>query len=110
MGMFVGGLALAAGAACDQGATQPPGPTTTTEFHVSMFNACQVDMRIRLDDPSDESGTIWLYKSMRETIKGTTETLWLIDDHGEAVASYQPRQGKQKVRITADCTGMIREP
>ena len=98
-------------AACDQQGqqTQPPGPSNTTSFHVSIFNACNAQMRIRKNDPKAEANTVFLFKNMRETITGTNETLWLIDDHGEAVASYQPTQGKQNVRVTADCTAIVRE-
>ncbi len=110
---LAGALALAVGAApiaCDQGqATQPPGPSNTTSYHVSIFNACGAKMRIRKNDPKDETNTLFLFKNMRETITGTNETLWLIDDHGEAVAHYQPVQGKQSVRVTADCTAIVRE-
>ncbi len=106
-------LALALGAApvaCDQGqATQPPGPSNTTSYHVSIFNACGAKMRIRKNDPKDEANTLFLFKNMRETITGTNETLWLIDDRGDAVAHYQPVQGKQSVRVTADCTAIVRE-
>lgn len=98
---------------CDNsGSTLPPepaGPTTTTEFRVSVMNACATDVLIKLASAPTASGREQLLlKNQRDTITGTNEQLYLMSG-SEVVASYRPTQGSQKITVSSDCTALSRE-
>lgn len=100
--------------ACDNsGSSTPPGstgPTTTTEFRISVMNACTNDVLIKLGESAQTAGREQLLlQNQRDTIKGTTEQLFLMSG-GEVVASYRPIQGAQKLTVTSDCTALMRDP
>lgn len=82
---------------------------STTSFHISIFNACNRNVQIRVGNSETEGDTIVLMKQMRDTIQGTTQHLWLLDAQNQSLASYQPVQGRQHVQVTADCTGLVRD-
>ncbi|MCA9689523.1 MAG: hypothetical protein R3A51_08740 [Nannocystaceae bacterium] len=108
---FVALIALTLLAGCDT--SQSPGtqaPTTAsgvTEYHILIRNACSVAVKLRLGDPKSGREVIVL-ENMRDSFSGKNETVWLLDGD-EAIASYVPIQGSQKLRVTADCTGLVRE-
>lgn len=97
--------------ACDgPSATQhPTGPTTTTEFKISVMNACSDDLLIKLAQSPQEAGRQQiLNKKMRDTITGTNERVYILAGD-EVVTTYTPVQGDQRATISADCTAMTRE-
>jgi hypothetical protein len=97
--------------ACDgPAATQPPtGPTSTTQFKISVMNACSDDLLIKLaQSPADAGRQQILNKKMRDTITGTNERVYLMSGT-EVVYTYEPIQGDQRATISADCTSILRE-
>lgn len=98
---------------CDNSANtlppEPAGPTTTTEFHASVMNACAQDVLIKLaTSPTAAGREQLLLKNMRDTITGTNEQLYLMRG-SEVVASYRPVQGDQKLTVSSDCTALTRD-
>jgi hypothetical protein len=89
---------------------EPAGPTTTTEFRISVMNACMSDVLVKLADSASAPGREQLLlKNQRDTITGTKEQVYLMSG-SEVVASYRPAQGSQKVTISSDCSALTREP
>ena len=80
--LLVSMLALACNTPATTGTQEPETPTTTTEFHISVMNACMSD------------------------VTGTREQVYLVDGAGALLASYRPVQGKQKLTISSDCSAM----
>lgn len=103
------GLSLACLGGCDSSATTPPGasgPTSTTEFHISVMNACEKDVLIKLADAPEAAGREQLLlRTQRDTIRGTKEQVYLMQG-SEVLASYRPTQGSQKLTVTSDCTAL----
>ena len=98
---------------CDNSAStlppEPAGATTTTEFRVSVMNACSNDVLIKLATAPTASGREQLLlKNQRDTITGTNEQLYLMSG-SEVVASYRPSQGTQKLTVSSDCTALTRD-
>lgn len=97
--------------ACDgpSATTVPSGPTTTTQFRISVMNACSDDMIVKLaQSPQDAGREQLLFKKMRDTITGTNERVFLMSGK-EAVSTYEPLQGEQRATISADCTAITRD-
>ena len=99
--------------ACDNTANtvppEPAGPTSTTEFRISVMNACSDDLLIKLgQSPTDAGRQQILNKKMRDTITGTNERVFVMSGN-EVVYTYEPIQGDQRATISADCTAMTRE-
>lgn len=97
-------------AACDNTAStvppEPAGPTSTTEFRISVMNACMNDVIVKLADSATAPGREQiLLKNQRDTITGTREQVYLMAG-SEVVASYRPTQGSQKLTISVDCSAM----
>jgi len=106
------GLILALTIACDSpssGASLTPEPTTVNDFHVSVFNACTDDVTLLVGATQQSGRKVLLFKLSRDSFKGTHEAVWLLDPAEAPIALYQPIQGKQKLKVTADCTGLARE-
>jgi len=105
-------LALLLGfTACDGPAssTPPTGPTSTTQFKISVMNACSVDLMIKLgESPQTATRQQILNKKMRDTITGTNERVFIMEGN-DLVYTYSPVQGDQRATISADCTAMTRE-
>ncbi len=102
-------LALTLGSACNTpAATQvPEGPSTTTEFHISVMNACMSDVLLKLSDgPAVAGREQLLIQNQRDTVTGTREQVYLMGKDGEVLASYRPVQGKQKLTVSSDCTAL----
>ena len=62
--------------ACDNTANtvppEPAGPTSTTEFRISVMNACATDVIVKLADSATAPGREQiLLKNQRDTITGT---------------------------------------
>lgn len=96
--------------ACDGAANtvppEPAGPTSTTEFRISVMNACATDVIVKLADSATAAGREQiLLKNQRDTITGTREQVYLMSG-SEVVASYRPTQGSQKVTISSDCSAL----
>ena len=107
-------LAAIVGVACNTPATTgtqaPQSPTTTTEFHISVMNACTSDVTLVLaDGPGQPGRKQLLIQNQRDTITGTREQVYLIGDGGEQLASYRPTQGKQKLTVTSDCSALVQD-
>lgn len=106
-------LSLLVCVACDgPTATQPPpggSPTSTTEFHISVMNACMNDVLVKLVPPSGGGREQLLIQNQRDTITGTNETVYLVGAGGETLATYRPVQGKQRVTVSSDCTALTAE-
>lgn len=99
--------------ACDNTATtvppEPAGPTSTTEFRISVMNACATDVVVKLADSATAAGREQvLLKNQRDTITGTKEQVYLMAG-SEVAASYRPKQGSQKVTISSDCSAISPE-
>lgn len=97
--------------ACDgQTSTTPPsGPTSTTQFRISVMNACTSDLLIKLaQSPQDAGRRQILNKNMRDTITGTNERVYLMSND-EVVYTYEPIQGDQRATIPSDCTAIMRD-
>lgn len=97
--------------ACDgpSSTTVPTGPTSTTQFRISVMNACSDDLLIKLgQSPTDAGRQQILNKKMRDTITGTNERVFVMSGN-EVVYTYEPIQGDQRATISADCTAMTRE-
>jgi len=94
---------------CDSPATTPPeptGPTSTTQFRISVMNACADDVLIKLADSASVAGREQLLlRTQRDTITGTKEQVYLMRG-SEVLASYRPTQGDQKLTVTSDCTAL----
>lgn len=106
------GLMLAATFACGSkipGESLTPKPTTVNEFHVSIFNACTDEVTLHVGSSQSAGHKVLLFKLSRDSFAGTNEAVWLLDPDELAIALYQPIQGKQKLKVTADCTGLVRE-
>ena len=106
------GLMLTATLACGSkspGESLTPEPTTVNEFHVSIFNACTDDVTLHVGTSQSAGHKVLLFKLSRDSFAGTNEAVWLLDPSEQAIALYQPIQGKQKLKVTADCTGLVRE-
>ena len=104
-------LVLTLALACNPpSATQtqvPEGPTSTTEFHISVMNACMEDVKLKLaDGPGAAGREQLLIQNQRDTVTGTREQVYLVGKDGEVLASYRPVQGKQKLTISSDCSAM----
>ena len=102
-------LALIFAFACNTpAATQvPEGPSSTTEFHISVMNACMSDVMLKLaDGPGAAGREQLLIQNQRDTVTGTREQVYLMGKDGEVLASYRPVQGKQKLTISSDCSAM----
>ena len=95
---------------CDKpgAATSPPPSTSVTEFHVSIFNACDNDVTVEVGAAAGSGRQVHLFKAARESITGGAEQVFLLGKGGEVLATYQPRQGKQKAQVTSDCTAIER--
>jgi hypothetical protein len=96
--------------ACDNTANtvppEPAGPTSTTEFRISVMNACATDVLVKLADSATAPGREQvLLKNQRDTITGTKEQVYLMSG-SEVAASYRPKQGSQKVTISSDCSAI----
>ncbi len=112
MQRIAAGALLAATLACgssSSGESLTPEPTTVNEFHVSIFNACTDDVTLQVGKTQAEGRKVLLFKLSRDSFKGTDEAVWLLDPDERPIALYQPIQGKQKLKVTADCTGLARE-
>ena len=101
------------GAACDNTANtvppEPAGPTSTTEFRISVMNACATDVIVKLADSAGApGGEQVLLKNQRDTITGTREQVYLMAG-SEVAASYRPKQGSQKITISSDCSALTPE-
>ncbi|MGB1015198.1 MAG: hypothetical protein ACPG4T_13775 [Nannocystaceae bacterium] len=108
--VWLGCLGLLALPACDSGPTNVPTQTTATgvtEFHISVFNACMDDVKVRVGASSGAGNDILLLRQRRDSFKGTTEAVWLLDRDGTPLAHYQPKSGRQKLKVTSDCTGLV---
>lgn len=101
---------LACAAACDgPSSTQvPTGPTSTTQFRISVMNACSDDLIVKLGQSPQDARKQLLFKKMRDTISGTNERVFVMSGD-EVVYTYEPIQGEQRATISADCTAMTRE-
>lgn len=103
------GLASACLGGCDSSATKAPeasGPTSTTQFRISVMNACETDVLIKLAEGPQAAGREQLLlRTQRDTISGTTEQVYLMRG-SEVLASYRPTQGTQKLTVTSDCTAL----
>ncbi len=100
--------------ACDTqaGSTNVPtqaAATGVTDFHISVFNACQADVTVRVGASSSSGKDVILLRQRRDSFAGTTEGVWLLDSDGTALAFYQPKAGRQKLKVTPDCTGLVPE-
>lgn len=96
---------------CDKPASTaaPEAPANVTAFHASIFNACTRDVSIEVaEQPNSGGQKVLLFGQARETISGGRERLHLIGKDGEVLDSLQPRQGDQKLQISADCTAIER--
>jgi hypothetical protein len=107
-------LTLALALACNTpSATEtqvPEGPTSTTEFHISVMNACMSDVMLKLADGPGASGREQLLiQNQRDTVTGTREQVYLVGKDGEVLASYRPVQGKQKLTVSSDCSALSPE-
>ncbi len=105
-------LALSLTFACNTpAATQvPEGPSNTTEFHISVMNACTSDMLLKLaEGPGAAGREQLLIQNQRDTVTGTRELVHLIGKDGEVLATYRPVQGKQKLTISSDCSALVRD-
>lgn len=102
--------ALACATTSTSGESLTPTPTNVTEFHVSVFNACTDDVTLQVGATPESGRKVLLFKTSRDSFAGTTEAVWLLDEKEAPIALYQPIQGNQKIRVTADCTGLAREP
>ncbi len=103
-------LFLACLGGCDNSATTTPtgagGPTNTTEFKISVMNACEKDVVVKLAASPEAAGREQLLlRTQRDTVSGTTEQVYLMKG-SEVLATYQPKQGEQKLTVTSDCTAM----
>ena len=88
---------------------EPAGATSTTEFRISVMNACMNDVIVKLADSATAPGREQiLLKNQRDTITGTKEQVYLMAG-SEVVASYRPTQGSQKVTISVDCSAMVKD-
>ncbi len=99
--------------ACDNTANtvppEPAGPTSTTEFRISVMNACATDVIVKLADSATAPGREQiLLKNQRDTITGTREQVYLMAG-SEVTASYRPKQGSQKLVISSDCSALSPE-
>jgi hypothetical protein len=96
--------------ACDGQPTTPPtGPTSTTQFRISVMNACSQDLLIKLaQSPQDAGRQQILNKNMRDTITGTNERVYLLSNN-EVLYTYSPIDGDQRATISSDCTAMTRD-
>ncbi len=95
---------------CDGSATstppEPAGPTSTTEFRISVMNACANDVLIKLAPSASAAGREQLLlRTQRDTLSGTNEQVYLMRG-SEVLASYRPTQGQQKLTVTSDCTAL----
>jgi len=86
----------------------PESPTTTTtEFHISVMNACMSDVTLVLaDGPGQPGRKQVLFQNQRDTVTGTREQVYLVGSDGELLASYRPVQGKQKLTVSSDCSAL----
>lgn len=93
---------------CDKPASTPPeSGAPVTDFHVSIYNACNADAVVEVGaEPGQGGRKVLLFKQARETIQGGSERLFLLGKDGEVLATYQPVQGDQKVQVTSDCTAL----
>ncbi len=99
--------------ACDSqgGATNVPtqsAATGVTEFHISIFNGCMDDVKVRVGASSSAGNDVLLLRQRRDSFAGTTEAVWLLDRDGSVLDYYQPTAGRQKLKVTADCTGLVK--
>jgi hypothetical protein len=97
-------------ASCDSPASttppEPAGPTSTTEFRISVMNACDTDVIVKLAASATAPGREQvLLRTQRDTIAGTSEQVYLMRG-SEVLASYRPTQGQQKLTVTSDCTAL----
>jgi len=112
MQRIAAGTLLAATLACGpapSGESLTPEPTTVNDFHISVFNACTDDVTLHVGTTQTAGSKVLLFKLSRDSFKGTNEAVWLLDPDERPIALYQPIQGKQKLKVTADCTGLARE-
>ncbi len=56
--------------------------------------------------PGVSGNKVLLMGQARETITGGSERLHLVGKNGELLDTFQPRQGDQKVQVSADCTAL----
>jgi hypothetical protein len=100
-------LALACNTPASTPTQVPESPTTTTEFHISVMNACMEDVTLVLaDGPGQPGRKQVLLQNQRDTVSGTREQVYLVGRDGEMLASYRPVQGKQRLTISSDCSAM----
>ncbi|HRI06406.1 MAG TPA: hypothetical protein PKW35_01250 [Nannocystaceae bacterium] len=106
-----GTLSLACGTTGGgSGASLTPTPTGVTEFHASVFNACTVDVTLLVGVDQASGRKVLLFKQSRDTVTGTGEAIWLLDEREQPIAMIQPVQGNQRLQVTSDCTGIVRAP
>ena len=105
--LLVSMLALACNTPATTRTQEPETPTTTTEFHISVMNACMTDVTLVLANGPGQAGRKQvLLQNQRDTVTGTREQVYLVGGDGELLASYRPVQGKQKLTISSDCSAM----
>ena len=98
--LLVSMFALACNTPATTGTQEPETPTTTTEFHISVMNACMSDVTLVLANGPGQAGRKQvLLQNQRDTVTGTREQVYLVDGDGALLASYRPVQGKQKLTI-----------
>lgn len=109
LGLGLLALALACGPSPSSSATRTPGSTSVTDFHLSILNACADDVTLLVGTQVTDARKVFLFKKARDTVRGTNEAVWLVDDRGEPIAMYQPIQGDQRLTVTSDCTDIRRD-
>lgn len=103
-------LALACNTPATTGTQAPDGPSNTTEFHISVMNACMSDVTLKLaEGPGAAGREQLLLQNQRDTVTGTREKVYLMGKDGEVLSVYQPTQGKQKLTVTSDCSAMVQD-
>lgn len=95
-------------AACDKPSAASTPPSSVSEFHVSIFNACGQDVTVEVGSAAGSGRQVYLFKQARESITGGAEQIFLLGKGGEVLATYQPIQGKQRAQVTSDCTAIER--
>jgi hypothetical protein len=103
---------LAPGLACESpssSATLVPGPTNVTAFHLSILNACAADVTLLVGTQVASGRKVLLFKKARDTISGTNEAVWLLDEREAPIAMYQPIQGDQRLTISSDCSDLRKD-
>ena len=90
--------------------TLTPQPTAVTDFHASIFNACAADVTLLVGPTQERGRKVLLFAQSRDSVAGGADAIWLLDPQERPIALYQPIQGKQRLQVTPDCTGLVRQP